>query len=38
MTTTDQPILADGDLRLRLACSDDVDGPLALGNGHGATV
>ena len=38
MTTTDQPILADGDLRLRLACSDDVDGRLALGNAYGATV
>lgn len=32
MTTTDLPILTDGDLRLRLACSDDVDGRLALGN------
>ncbi len=38
MTTTDQPILADGNLRLRLACSDDVGGRLALGNDHGGTV
>ena len=38
MTTKDQPILKDGDLRLRLACSDDVDGWLALRITQGATV